>query len=375
MIKSGLRVRKILRGKIVIDKSGGFGVFGSDGRFVESSLQLRGAKGQFVPKDLRGEDIQYFDFNAIYLGNLDPHFGHFLLEHMNRMYPIFDKKYKDAKIVFVKDNRVNRVPEFARVLIGLMGIDIKDVVILEETAQFRNVFVPEQAFNIPLFSSREMGDTFARIACLAPAAGKFEKIYLSRAKMGARKTFGEEKLQKIFQKNGYEIIYPETLPLNAQIGLMKNCKSLAGLAGTALHLALFMPAGGNVIQIMRNRQSKSNGGIQLLINKTKGLRSVFISGSIEKFKTAHFTAVPQIVGATPWLKQFLDDNGFEYQAADLKFDNTAWQEYENALEQYRKNNGGVMYGKTKHKAVMLLACLVPGRRNRNLFRNWLNSVL
>ena len=142
-----------------------------------------------------------------------------------------------------------------------------DILILNETTQFRRVYVPVQGFNIPVYSSAAFGKTYDAIAAAVKQPKQiYEKIYVSRMAMQSRRTFGESVVQIIFEKNGYKIICPETLPLVEQIGLVKNARVLAGCAGTALHLALFMAPGGVVVQIKRNARAKCNADIQNLIN-------------------------------------------------------------------------------------------------------------
>ena len=45
--------------------------------------------------------IPYIDEDAIFIGNVFPQFGHFLLEHMNRAYALLDDKYKNMKLILV----------------------------------------------------------------------------------------------------------------------------------------------------------------------------------------------------------------------------------------------------------------------------------
>ena len=271
---------------IVNEHIHGFGVFDEKFRFVKSSRQTRKNNGQFVPKFNR-DNIPYVDADAVFIGNVFPQFGHFLLEHMNRAYALLNKKYRDMKLVLINNSDVSVVPEYMYKLLELLGAKRENILILNQTTRFRNVYVPVQGFNIPVYSSRAFGKTWDAIAKNVPDTKKYEKIYVSRTALKWRRTFGEGVVQKIFEKNGYKVICPETLPLVEQIALVKNCKYLAGCAGTALHLALFMKPGGTVIQIKRNRLAKCNADIQNLINDTKKLNGVFISGSVEKVKTDH----------------------------------------------------------------------------------------
>jgi len=343
-VKSGLIIECFPDATIVVAKAKNcFGIFDKNGVFVKQSMMLRG-KGQLIPSADDFEKPDCFDCDAVFLGNIDKAFGHYILEHWTRAYAFLDEKYKNCKYVLVNDMRFESVPNFVTELARLLGIPAENFVILSESAKFRNVYVPESSFKLVQFSSKEFGKIYAKIAENVEKNYDFDKIYLSRAALKTRKTYGEEKVQKIFEKNGYKIIYPEQLPLEEQIALMKNCKSLAGCAGTALHLALFMNEGGKVIQIRRNKNKDGNCGTQYLINEAKNLDLVYIDASVEKYKTNHGSDKAQIIGVNKYMTQFFDDNKFEYSKEDMEFDKKSWDEYIIAAEKYeadlREKYGG-----------------------------------
>ena len=360
-------------GIIVNEKLHGFGVFDQNFHFVKSSAQVRKNNGNFYPK-FNHENIPYIDADAVFVGNVYPAFGHFLLEHMNRAYAALDKKYKNMKYVLINNKSVNPVPEYMFTFLELLGIKRENIIILEQTTRFRNVYVPDQGFNIPVYSSDKYGQELDKIGQnVKESKVIYSKVYLSRSKLKARKTYGEEKVQKIFERNGYKIIYPETLPLEKQIALIKDCKVLAGCAGTALHLSGFMKPGGMVIQIKRNKLNKDNAATQYLINKTKGLDSVFIDASIETTKTDHFSNTPQIIGVNKHMADFFEDFGFKTTKKDFEKDDVAFQEYEKALAEYKSLHGSKFMEVIKRKIVKISACFIPGRYNRSVYRRWLKK--
>jgi len=366
-----VQINEYHNGIIVNEKLHGFGVFDEHFCFVKESAQVRKNNGNFYPK-FNHDNIPYVDADAVFVGNVYNQFGHFLLEHMNRAYAALDKKYKNMKYVLINNKSVNPVPEYMFILLELLGIKRKNIIILEQTTRFRNVYVPDQGFNLPVYSSKEFGKTYDKIASNVNSPKTvYDKIYVSRAKLKARKTFGEKKVQKIFERNGFKIIYPETLPLIEQIALVKNCKILAGCAGTALHLALFMKEGGTVIQIKRNRLNKDNSAAQYLINETKKLNSVFISAAIESVKTDHFSSTPQIIGVNKYMREFFEYFNFKTNSKDFEKDDVAYQEYETALAEYRALHGTKFMENVKRKIVKISSCFVPGRYNRSVYRRWL----
>ena len=360
---------------IVNEHNHGFGVFDKKFRLIQESLQTRRNKSQFIPK-FNHKNIPYMDEDVVFIGNVNPFFGHFLLEHMNRLYALMDDKYKNTKLVLINDKRLTTIPEYIFKFIELFGIERDRIIILDKTTQFKSVVIPSQGFNARLYTSDSFAKTFDKIAQNIPDEEVYDKLYVSRAKLDdSHKTLGEEKVQNVFEKNGFKIIYPEKLPLESQIALVKNCKVLAGCAGTALHLALFMKKGGTVISIKRNRRPACNAMIQNNVNNTKHLNGIFISGSIETHKTFHSTKEPQIIGLNKYMIQFFDNYGYKYSPQDLDIDVPARQQYDNALREYRKTHGNLFLRKLKRLIIKITSCVVLGRQTRGAYRTWLKKVL
>lgn len=373
-VKSGLSVEIVEDGVIALNrKSGAYGVFDAYKNFVDLSIQTRTKHGQPIPKLNNTQDIPFIDETVIYFGNIIPYFGHFLLENINRAYALPDGE--KVKVVFV-DDKCSPIYDFVYQFMVLLDVSREDVIILDKTTRFKKVIVPEQAFNMSFYSSKEFAMVGDKMASSVPSNQPvYEKIYFSREKMGDRKTLGEEKIQKIFENNGYKVIYPETMQMGQVVSLMKDCKSLAGCAGSALHWSIFMPAGSQVIQIKRNRKTKCNAPLQYLINSAKDIESVFISGSIESTLTRHNTEAPQIIGVTKYMRAFFNDFGFKYSPSDFCADTDAWKEYKKRMKNYKHENGSVIWNELKRIIVKLSICMIPGRERKKRIRMKLKERL
>lgn len=378
-IKSGLKIESVPRGIITVNqKTTGYGVCSADGKFIKSSRHVEHNRWhyQLTTKDIK-TPIPYFDYEVVYMGPLINFFGHVLLDVLSRGYAFLGTKDKNMKYVFINDQSYDKPADFFYEFFRLLGMDKKNIIILGTSAQFKNVFIPEQGFCIAAYASKEYMSAIGQIKKNAARTESFEKIYVSRSALKSQKTFGEEKIEKIFEKNGYKIIHPETLPLAQQISLIGNCKSLAGVAGTALHLAVFMKPGGEVIQIKRDGKKGCNSDVQHLICMAAGLDFTLISGSIEKHKTNHSTTIPQIIGITEHMRNFFNARGFKYAMSDLDFNSAAWLQYETALANFKntKNVKQTFVQKAKVRFVKYLSIFVPGRLNRRYFRDWLSEIL
>ena len=368
-------VQHVPNGIIANEHDFGYGVFDNNYNFVKSSVQNhKNKKGQFIPK-FNHDNIPYIDADAIYLCHCGKNnFGHFILEHLNRAWCLVDRKYKNMKVVIVDEINCGKINDYIYVLLGLLGVNKENIILLNQTTRFRNVYIPTPGFDISAFYTDAYGRLVDEIADNTPDVKGYEKIYVSRTAMPMdRHTYGEKTIEKIFVKNGYKIIYPETLPLEKQIALMKKCKVLAGCAGTALHLALFMKQGGTVIQIKRNTVLLDNADTQYIIDTVKGLDSIFVAGSLETVKTDHWSVTPQIIGMTKYMKQFFDENGFKYNDSDFAGFDKEMADYKTALENCPQKK--YLVNSVKKYFIKYVSCIVPGRIRRKNFRNWLKDKL
>jgi capsular polysaccharide biosynthesis protein len=87
-----------------------------------------------------------------------------------------------------------------------------------------------------------------------PAAGTPEKIFISRLtrtrKHGAyRGLNNEEALIEVLHRIGFVAVEPEQLPLEAQVALFRNARSIVGLGGAAMVNTAFCRPGTRVVTI------------------------------------------------------------------------------------------------------------------------------
>lgn len=331
-------IQYIENGVICVDTADYGGVvYDTFGNICNASVTYRFDKHEKIPNfNLNAEFINQ---DVIFMGGgyIFSHFGHFLLEGISRTYPLLDKKFQNKKLVFVVKRGTKSLPSYILTMLGGLGVKSENIILISKTTRFAGVYVPPQASVLTKYICPVMGDVFKTISkkLSIKTVKNYDKIYLSRGRMNDGRTFGEGAIEKIFAKNGYKIIYPETLPVAEQITLAHNCKIMAGTAGTALHLSLFMRRGGTIVQIKRNTSFDDNSNIQNDICKLKGLNFIHIAGSIETKPTPHFTKAPQILGVTPYLQEFFDDNKFKYAKSDIAFDKDAWDKYTKQMQKYK----------------------------------------
>lgn len=374
-ITSNANVIELGNPTVVVDtKTIAYGVFDKNGKFVKQSLQYRGKTHQFIPHKVPSTP-EYINATAILVGNIYPHFGHFLVEQINRLYGAIGKP-RDIKYVFI-DNRGIGAQNFVYEFMSAFGVEKENIVILNKSTRFKKLYIPKQTLNISGAQIDEnMPRGYREMANNIHGAG-FDKVYMSRDKLPeSMRTLGEQKVQEIFRKNGYKIIYPEQMSITEQIAAVRDAKYLAGCAGTALHWALFMKPGGTVITLKRNQKRDIFVQTQYMFNTVCGLKSVFIWASTETHKSNHGGKhPPQIIGVNKHLLEFFDDFGFKYSKSDIAPDKNAIKAYNEQYEQYTAENGSSTYIRFCKTFVKIISCFIPGRINRNHARRWLKTKL
>ena len=360
---------------VVVDtQTNAYGIFDKNDKLVPESLQYRGKNHQFIPRHVP-QDAPYIDTDVIWVGRIYPHFGHFMVEHLNRLWGDNEKSHK-TKYLFINNLGMD-VQNFVYDFMAAYGVKPDDIIILNNSARFRTVYIPCQTLNISsAWISNKMSIGYRAMARNINGAG-YDKVYMSRTKLPpGMRTIGEEKIQQIFEKNGYKIIYPETMTIAEQIAAVRDAKFLAGCAGTALHWALFMKPGGTVISLKRNSKQDNFVQTQYMFNTVSGLNSVFVWASKETHKSKHSSSyAPQIIGVTKYVKLFFDDFGFEYNDSDIAPDTESMHEYLAQYEKYKSEHGGNWYESVCRHAIKITSCLVPGRINRNRYRQWCKKQL
>ena len=200
----------------------------------------------------------------VYMGYLRAHFGHFLLESLARAWAMLDLE-PGTKILFHPSiPKTYPIPVFAREILAAMDVDPVRVVLAHEDLVPDELIVPTPQFWIEWKGSPGMCLAFDRVrerlTRLQSATFLPRRVYLTRRLMGAplrrraaqfahnsrrhdhlvgKNLLNEDEVESLFAARGFDIIAPETRSLREQIILVANASEIAGVTGSALHLALF----------------------------------------------------------------------------------------------------------------------------------------
>ena len=287
------------------------GVITPDFEYIDisarSSMVNKESSGYWKERECK---INYLDEDVIYLGIIGGPFmayGNLILDSISRLWVFLEKpEYINLKAVYFSDN--NFQDKIVQELFKLFGLKEKNLIRCTQPLQAKNVIVPEESINPYSFYTVEFKKTIDKIKASIPAQN-YQKIYFSRSKLnGSGKTYGEEYIENVFKNAGYKIIYPEQLSITEQISYLKGAKYFAGVDGSGVHNALFLPDNANCIYLQR---SEYKNLVQPIIDEIKSIKAQYLQANCQTLRLC-FYGNPYLIGLTKDLKRFFNKNHFKY---------------------------------------------------------------
>lgn len=263
------------------------------------------------------ENPEYRDQKVVYCGYMINQWGHFLIEGVCRLWYFLEQDPTiDKYIFFLDENEQREIKGNYREFLELLKIWDK-VEFINKPITYREVLVPELALRCHSYYSpklRELFDVVADNVVVDPSWKPLEKIYYSRSQFakGIPFEFGFDMLDDFFARNGYTVLFPEKVPLSQMIFYIRNSKVVASLSGSLPHNMFFARNGQKVEIIERCTINDDN---QVDVNRIRDLHVVPVDANIPIY-TINFVG-PFIMGYTPELERFAQDNG--YQPPDAKY--------------------------------------------------------
>lgn len=252
------------------------------------------------------------DRTVVWGGVLFDHFGHFLCESLNRLWYVVNHSEQAYPVVFICE-KTRAISAAVRSLLELLDLSGDRLILIDRPTRFAKIIVPEASSVLTGFYTKEFPLPFRAIAQKI-ASRPFEKVYFSRRKFrGGIKIYGEDKLEKVFRKNGYKIVYPEQISLREQIAYVKGAKEIACVMGSAAHLSLFASPGTKLIVLERTEHINKE---QILINQAMELDWYSVCANMNYLPVGHEFS-PILMGITDYAAAFFTDHGFSFNRKDV----------------------------------------------------------
>lgn len=243
-------------------------------------------------------DYQRYEGTAILLGNIPYAFGHSFTDGFKSLWFALTEDYRNllrqgAKpVLLVPSSQCNSLPSYWKTFLRALNINLEEVDIIAQNTLFDNIVIPDLCWgydeNGRIFFTEEYRQVCRKIANAVDLAndnsiGTFDKVYLTRTRFSNwQREFGESKLEKVFSKQGYKIVSPETLSIEKQIQILRGAKVVASTEGSISHAFIFCRPNTKVVII---RKTNWVNPYQLAINQAADLDVTFVD--------AHRTKVVQ----------------------------------------------------------------------------------
>lgn len=209
-------------------------------------------------------NIISIDEDVIFGGVLIGHFGHFLLESMPRLWYIVENPQDTRKIVFIIHPIEGGYKKWFESFLELLDIPLSRCIFVErEALKFSHMTIPEESIHSWYGYNEKYLVPYQKIISNCPKSN-IKKIYFSRGKFKEAGTLciGEEIFEDFYRKQGFEIVYPESLPLKEQISLVAGAEHFVCTKGSLSHFMVFLPPNAKVDFLYRSTNG-SNFSIYL----------------------------------------------------------------------------------------------------------------
>ena len=236
------------------------GAFDAADRPITGSLLFREVRGTQAQIGYPGQPTTpraHVAGTAIYMGILFHHFGHFLLEGLARAW--FAKGNPDLPIVWSVDEprTDDRPPERSGILdrlglpasgakphykrwqsdlLSLLGIRNPPIFVARSTV-FDQLIIPDVGYRIQTYLHPDHRD-FLAVVEHRPEPGR--RTWLSRARLREVGNRSAPQVDRRMADAGWDVVFPEQLPIAEQIRRLAASERVAGEQGSAFHMLLFL---------------------------------------------------------------------------------------------------------------------------------------
>ncbi|UOM36849.1 DUF563 domain-containing protein [Acuticoccus sp. I52.16.1] len=198
-------------------------------------------------------------------GIIGPHFGHYLVESLGRLWAVDHLKGEFDSLVFIRTHGPKRTPfaDFGQDVLAALGLDLPVHTVVRPT-RFAELVVPSQLFGFHLRAGHPLFHAFVhrRLRAISGAGEGARRLYVSRRQYGD--TPGEEALETLLAGHGYRIIQPESLSFAEQIAAYNAADTVLLAEGSAVHVLAMVARADQRVGVVQRRPGVFAGGMDHL---------------------------------------------------------------------------------------------------------------
>lgn len=227
------------------------GVFDAAGAPIADSLLYRNYSQVVFAPDTAPEPSETVTEPHLFGGYCIDHFGHFLLEGLARSWAT--AQHPDLPVAWATPGQATGWQTDICAQLGFA----QRMRFVDRPTRFKELFIPAPGYRITdLFHPRHA----AFLGCAEPAAPveAHRLVWLSRQGIsGAGSIGGEDQLEALLQAQGWSVIRPETLSIEAQLGVLSHAHIVAGVEGSALHLPILLKHPPKAMVVLRRLDNQN----------------------------------------------------------------------------------------------------------------------
>lgn len=253
------------------------GIFYQGHRLCQLSLHRVGPLlSDNIPASVPAEIEQVRAGAHLYGGLLVPHFGHFIMESLARLWALTKVSGLESVVYVAGEGIPIRptkegvaevfLPAHIEEMAALLGLPPLTVV-HGRAVQFERLIVPSQIFGFTQPQGHEaFHDFIHRLRAVTDHATSPTHIYVSRRKIaetGAGGILCEEVIEENLRNYGFEVVYPEELSVERQLQTYNKATKLVFAEGSATHLFGLVAQAGQSAAIVKRRYQGISAIVQI----------------------------------------------------------------------------------------------------------------
>jgi capsular polysaccharide biosynthesis protein len=163
--------------------------------------------------------------------------------------------------VLVGVNRGRDIPGWERTFYAAAGIDVCDIEVVDAPVRVARLLSATPMFSMPAYVHPAIVDTWDRVGVALRALASTQshplRIFCSR-RQERRACTNRDKVEALFAAHGFEIVFPEDLPLPDQVEMYHQADVVAGFAGSGMFTTLLSDRPKHVIVLRSDTYAARN---------------------------------------------------------------------------------------------------------------------
>jgi hypothetical protein len=204
--------------------------------------------------------------SAIYIGVMVSIFGHCITDNLKKIWFLQTEEGKhlikeDVDIVYIT-NWGQHLKPWAYDVLQSAGVDIYRLKEIEKPTRYKRIYIPDNAI-ISKEIKKNVGekyytkefkwvvDSILKFSSEFVLSVCYNKIYLSRTAYRSKRDFGEIRIERLFKKAGYKVVFPETHSFVEQVSIISHAKEIVTTEGSISHMVMFARYGTELLLLKK----------------------------------------------------------------------------------------------------------------------------